>query len=975
MQRIGNKSGLAGWRRKSPVRLAFVLLMSMALVQTALGQITNTVTANGNFGPLPVTAQAVESVSVASAVPAMSLVKTGTLNDDDGTPGLSAGDSIAYTVTAENTGNITLTGISLIDPLVALALTGGDTGTAGEMSPGEIWTYSGSYAILQSDIDGNGGGDGDIDNIVTASSNQLPDTTASAQTPLNPNGALDLEKSVVSLSNPYPGIFDIEYLLRATNTGTLTQTNLAVSDDLAAAIAPAVLVGTPTHSLSGFAGSGSANPAFNGGTNTALLQGDVQLAPSASGEIRITARISTGFDPVNSGNTATASGPQLPGPVISDDPGVTPGDPNDTNPAPLAVVDADRDGSHDGDEGPGGDRDGDGIADAQDYDPTGYFYCEADGRILSGGLITVTNLSTGGSQTGIGTSNNITVLADGSSGQYQFHASADAIYRLSYILPPAGIASTTRLPGPALDVTSLLPANPAVLGSGQTGASGLLADFTAAANPFHLDFAIEAGDPAVFNNNIPLTNCGSPQLTASKQIASGPALQGDGRSLLTYALTVNSTGTEPVNDVGVTDNLDAAFGAGNYTIQTVTLVSAPPGFAAGINPFFDGSGNPALLTAGGILAPAQSISIEMTLLVSAPAGNYNNTMTATGTSPVNGNPLPPVDASIGAAIITAPGTDSLVVSKSSTLGEVARGQSVPYTVTIENKLPTARTGVDFVDLVPPGLSYVAGTARIGLVALEPVVNGRELVWTGQTIPANGIVTLTFSLVVGAAVSGPEFTNRAFMRDPSGATVSNIAEAVVRLQIEPVFDCPDIIGRVYDDANRDGYMQDGENGIAGVRLVTARGLLITSDAEGRYHIACPAIPDASIGSNFIVKLDVRTLPQGFAVTSENPATVRLTRGKLAKLNFGAAGLRQLELVLDARSFEGNTSRLKRIALEAIDRLLSQMAQEPSALRITYAGSNGGRQAQQRLDLAESLILGAWKARNGGYELLIETRSVK
>ena len=46
-------------------------------------------------------------------------------------------------------------------------------------------------------------------------------------------------------------------------------------------------------------------------------------------------------------------------------------------------VDSDGDGVFDVDEGTG-DRDGDSIDDASDFDPTGYFYCRDTGEILAG---------------------------------------------------------------------------------------------------------------------------------------------------------------------------------------------------------------------------------------------------------------------------------------------------------------------------------------------------------------------------------------------------------------------------------------------------------------------------------------------------------------------------------------------------------------------------------------------------------------
>jgi hypothetical protein len=64
----------------------------------------------------------------------------------------------------------------------------------------------------------------------------------------------------------------------------------------------------------------------------------------------------------------------------------------------------------------------------------------------------------------------------------------------------------------------------------------------------------------------------------------------------------------------------------------------------------------------------------------------------------------------------------------------------------------------------------------------------------------------------------------------------------------------------------------------VRVVTARGLAATTDQFGRYHITCAITPNENRGSNFVLKLDDRTLPSGFRLSTDQLQIQRATRGK-------------------------------------------------------------------------------------------------
>ena len=77
----------------------------------------------------------------------------------------------------------------------------------------------------------------------------------------------------------------------------------------------------------------------------------------------------------------------------------------------------------------------------------------------------------------------------------------------------------------------------------------------------------------------------------------------------------------------------------------------------------------------------------------------------------------------------------------------------------------------------------------------------------------------------------------------------------------------------------------EEGIPGVRLATAEGLLIETDQYGRYHIADVDTGPFERGRNYIVKVDPATLPEGTVFTTENPRVLRLTQALMTKFNFG------------------------------------------------------------------------------------------
>lgn len=330
----------------------------------------------------------------------------------------------------------------------------------------------------------------------------------------------------------------------------------------------------------------------------------------------------------------------------------------------------------------------------------------------------------------------------------------------------------------------------------------------------------------------------------------------------------------------------------------------------------------------------------------------------------------PLDPILGGAIR---------ITKTTPMVNVSKGGLVPYTITATNTMGVTLAPIDVVDQLPAGFRYRSGSGSVRsggssvFVAAEPSAAGAVLRWGEQIFAAGETKTYRLVLLVGAGVGEGEYTNLAWaMNGHSSSRVSNIGSAVVRVIPDPLFDCSEIIGKVFDDKNANGYQDDGEPGIPNVRVVTARGLLVTSDAEGRFHVACADIPQRDRGSNFVMKLDERTLPSGYRVTTENPRDVRTTRGKMVKLNFGATVHKVFRIEFDERAFEGETLAPGWDA--QLHALLPQLAERPAVARLAYRAAKGAEaEAEARLDALARHLRERYRAGNAADRppLIIET----
>src|SRR5207237_827087 len=181
------------------------------------GNLVNNVTASANE------ASDTDTLSIPITQSAsMTVAKSST------TSSLSAPGPVNYSYLVTNTGNVTLTGVSLVDDNVDAPEIGRATRREGV---GASETCTATHTITQAELDQNGSptpGSGNLVNNVTASANEVSDS-GTLYTPIKWDCSLDVCSSAPTSSLSAPGPVNYSYLV--TNTGNVTLTGVSLVDD------------------------------------------------------------------------------------------------------------------------------------------------------------------------------------------------------------------------------------------------------------------------------------------------------------------------------------------------------------------------------------------------------------------------------------------------------------------------------------------------------------------------------------------------------------------------------------------------------------------------------------------------------------------------------------------------------------------------------------------------------------------------
>ncbi|OII15784.1 hypothetical protein BIU97_14030 [Curtobacterium sp. MCBA15_009] len=723
------------------------------------GSVQNTATARGTAPDGSTATNAATARTTVPSAPGITVSKSGALAA--GATG-AAGDTVDYTFTARNTGNQTLTAVTISDALAGVSTVTYGTwasGTAGTLAPGQTVTATARYTLTQADVDA-----GSVVNTAQVSARTPATTTITASSPntlqVPSNGTLSFAKTGTLAGSGTPAAGGtVNWTFTARNTGNVTLTGVTITDQLAG-------ISTVTYTWPG--ATGRLAP---GQTVTATATSTLTQAQVDAGTVR---------------NTATVAGTTPRGTAVSQ--------------AAAATVSVDRTVAVSvaksgalaaGSTGTAGDTatwtlritntgnttlTGVGATDslaglsALTYGtwPSGTAGTLAPGQTVTAtatGTVTQADLDAGSvtntaTATGTGPSGTTTATAQGSGTvplagnpaltftkavatgtgytgragdtlDYSFRATNTGNQTLTGVTitdPHAGLGALTyQWPGTA-----------GRLAPGQT--------VTATASYTLTQADVDAGtvaNRATVSGTNPQGTAVSTPATAAQTIAPAPGIAvaksavvgGTGRvgDTVTYRFDVSNTGTTTLGGVGVTDPLSGLSG--------ITYGTWPSGTA-------------------GTLAPGQTVRGTATYTITqadVDAGSIVNTASSAATTPGGGT----VRATGSATVTPASGAPAITLAKTERLATSATGvagDTVRLGYTITNTGNQTLTNVTLTDDQSGHSAFAFGTWPSGTAGTLAV---------GQSVTATATYTLTQADVDRGRVASDATTTGV---SPGGVTV-------------------------------------------------------------------------------------------------------------------------------------------------------------------------------------------------------------
>lgn len=239
---------------------------------------------------------------------------------------------------------------------------------------------------------------------------------------------------------------------------------------------------------------------------------------------------------------------------------------------------------------------------------------------------------------------------------------------------------------------------------------------------------------------------------------------------------------------------------------------------------------------------------------------------------------------------------SLVVTKESETKSAELGDYVNYTINVTNNGNSTAYDVQLKDALPRGFDMVASSVRIDenktgngvdinqAQTTEFKADGKYQVLSLGNMANGASKKITYRVLIGASSLGGDGTNRATAvasNEQGQSLVSREAQWQIEVERGVMNTDGIIIGKVYHDINRDGIQQkeDGELGVAGVRIYMENGNFIVTDPEGKYNFYGVS------AKTHVLKVDRTTIPRETELVTQSNRNAGDAGSRFVDLKYG------------------------------------------------------------------------------------------
>ena len=235
----------------------------------------------------------------------------------------------------------------------------------------------------------------------------------------------------------------------------------------------------------------------------------------------------------------------------------------------------------------------------------------------------------------------------------------------------------------------------------------------------------------------------------------------------------------------------------------------------------------------------------------------------------------------------------LEITKSVDQQRAEIGDVVTYRIEVHNPTAGSVNNASVRDRLPESFHYVPGTGRLRVGSspeqpIEPETNGGDLVFQLGDLAPGASAHLLYRVRIGANAREGEQENVAIgagVFQNGEHTETGAVRAIVRVGGGVFSTRQVIIGRVFEDVNRNGQFDSTDKPVSGARLFLTNGQSVITDSQGLYNF--PSVGDGSQ----VIALDPVTVPSGFALTDGNSLAGRSWTRLLRTPIGGGALLRQ------------------------------------------------------------------------------------